>query len=164
MSPALKDKVAVITGGGRGLGKAFAVECASRGWNLTLTDHKFRSDDSVERATLEEIEMQYMYNDGDTYLIGQVASAFPHVILHGALAQLELGGLKVAANHYPEIGRGLARSGDYGLVCYGHDHAPLEERVGECLLLNPGELMGMKGRSTMAEVDTDGRKVRWIDL
>ena len=103
-------------------------------------------------------------NDGDTYLIGQVASAFPHVILHGALAQLELGGLKVAANHYPEIGRGLARSGDYGLVCYGHDHAPLEERLGECLLLNPGELMGMNGRSTVAIVETDDRTVGWIDL
>jgi elongation factor P len=35
--------------------------------NLSLTDHKFRSDDSVERATLDEVEMQYMYNDGDSY-------------------------------------------------------------------------------------------------
>jgi uncharacterized protein len=103
-------------------------------------------------------------NDGDTYLIGQVASAFPHVILHGALALFEAGGLKVAANHYPEIARGLAKSGDYGLVCYGHDHAPLEERVGECLLLNPGELMGMKGRSTVAMVETESRTVGWIDL
>ena len=27
-----------ITGAGGGLGKAFAVECASRGWDLFLTD------------------------------------------------------------------------------------------------------------------------------
>jgi predicted phosphodiesterase len=84
--------------------------------------------------------------------------------LHGALAEVEAGGLKVAANHYPEIARGLAKSGDYGLVCYGHDHNLHEERMGECLLLNPGELMGMKGRSTLAMVDTADRKVAWIDL
>ncbi len=103
-------------------------------------------------------------NDGDTYLLGQVASAFPHVDLHGALAQIEVGGLEVAVNHYPEIARGLAKSGDYGIVCYGHDHNLHEERVGECLLLNPGELMGMKGRSTVALVETSDRSVAWIDL
>ena len=33
----------------------------------TLTDHKFRSEDSIERARLDESEMQYMYRDGDTF-------------------------------------------------------------------------------------------------
>jgi elongation factor P len=33
----------------------------------TLADHKFRAEDDVERATLDEREMQYLYNDGDTY-------------------------------------------------------------------------------------------------
>lgn len=31
------------------------------------TEHRFRSTDSVERALLEEHEMTYLYNDGDTY-------------------------------------------------------------------------------------------------
>jgi elongation factor P len=33
----------------------------------TLSDTKFRSEDDVERATLDEREMQYMYHDGDSY-------------------------------------------------------------------------------------------------
>jgi elongation factor P len=33
----------------------------------TLTDHKFRSEDDVERATLDERQMQYMYKDGDSF-------------------------------------------------------------------------------------------------
>ena len=33
----------------------------------TLTDHKFRSEDDVERETLDEREMQYMYKDGDSF-------------------------------------------------------------------------------------------------
>ncbi len=33
----------------------------------TLSDHKFRSEDDVERATLDEREMQYLYKDGDSF-------------------------------------------------------------------------------------------------
>src|SRR3954464_14841553 len=33
----------------------------------SLGDHKFRSEDDVERAVLDEREMQYMYKDGDSY-------------------------------------------------------------------------------------------------
>ncbi len=35
--------------------------------NGTLADQKLRSEDTVERATLEEKEMQYLYQDGDDY-------------------------------------------------------------------------------------------------
>ena len=35
--------------------------------NGTLADQKLRSEDSVERATLDEREMQYLYQDGDSY-------------------------------------------------------------------------------------------------
>jgi elongation factor P len=33
----------------------------------TLSDQKLRSEDTVERATLEETEMQYLYQDGDSF-------------------------------------------------------------------------------------------------
>jgi elongation factor P len=33
----------------------------------TLSDQKLRSEDSVERATLDERAMQYLYRDGDSY-------------------------------------------------------------------------------------------------
>jgi len=32
-----------------------------------LADHKFRAEEDVERATLDEREMQYLYSDGDHY-------------------------------------------------------------------------------------------------
>jgi elongation factor P len=35
--------------------------------NGALADQKLRSEDMVERATLEEREMQYLYKDGDAY-------------------------------------------------------------------------------------------------
>jgi len=33
----------------------------------TLADQKFRAEEDVERATLDEREMQYLYNDGDNF-------------------------------------------------------------------------------------------------
>ncbi|MCC7417043.1 MAG: elongation factor P [Acidobacteria bacterium] len=33
----------------------------------TLADEKFRAEEDIERAHLDEREMQYMYNDGDHY-------------------------------------------------------------------------------------------------
>jgi elongation factor P len=35
--------------------------------NGTLSDQKLRSEDSVERATLDERQMQYLYQDGTAY-------------------------------------------------------------------------------------------------
>jgi elongation factor P len=32
-----------------------------------LADHKFRAEEDVERAVLDEREMQYLYNDGDLF-------------------------------------------------------------------------------------------------
>ncbi len=117
----------------------------------------------AELAGERPVHIVWGNNDGDTFLIARVASGFPSVKLHGQLAELELGGMRVAANHYPEIARGLALSGLYDLVCYGHDHQRFEGRVGECLLLNPGELMGMKGVSSLAVLDTSSRRVEWVE-
>ena len=33
----------------------------------TLADEKFRAEEDIERATLDEREMQYLYNDGDNF-------------------------------------------------------------------------------------------------
>ena len=33
----------------------------------TMFEHRFSSEDKVERASLEEIEMEYMYDDGEFY-------------------------------------------------------------------------------------------------
>jgi elongation factor P len=42
--------------------------------NGTLSDQKLRSEDSVERATLDERQMQYLYQDGDDYYFMDTAT------------------------------------------------------------------------------------------
>ena len=42
--------------------------------NGTLSDQKLRSEDSVERATVDEREMQYLYQDGADYCFMDTSS------------------------------------------------------------------------------------------
>src|SRR2546422_8551542 len=42
--------------------------------SLALADHKFRAEEDVERASLDEREMQYMYSDGDSYYFMDTAT------------------------------------------------------------------------------------------
>src|SRR6266576_2407395 len=40
----------------------------------SLADHKFRAEEDVERAVLDEREMQYLYNDGDQFYFMDTSS------------------------------------------------------------------------------------------
>lgn len=117
-------------------------------------------------AALPQIPIHIVWgnNDGDHQLIGRVAQQHPAIQLHGLVGRLELGGWRVAVVHYPDLARDMALSGQYDLVCYGHDHTAHQEKVGACRLLNPGELMGMNGRSSYAWVDTQNDEIVIVDL
>lgn len=93
-------------------------------------------------------------NDGDPRLLLQNAQAAGNVTLHGQYAELALEGRRVAVNHYPEIARRLAESGQFDLVCYGHNHLAKIEPVAATLLANPGEVMGRFGAPTFGLYDT----------
>jgi putative phosphoesterase len=98
-------------------------------------------------------------NDGDQRLLVQMAEKAGNIELHGQFADLDLGGLRIAVTHYPDIAQGLAAGDAFDVVCYGHDHTLREEQIGKTLLLNPGEIMGRFGHSTYMLLDTDARKV-----
>jgi putative phosphoesterase len=93
-------------------------------------------------------------NDGDGRLLQVIAAKHPQIRLHGIYTELEFDGRQIAMIHYPEPARRIAQSGQFDLVCYGHDHTKLLEQVGRGWLLNPGELLGMKGKVSWAIYDT----------
>ena len=67
-----------------------------------MSDHKFRSEDDVERATLDEREMQFMYSDGDafhfmdtatfeqTHIVADVLGDVVSYLLPNAVIRVEL--------------------------------------------------------------------------
>ncbi|MDP6016941.1 MAG: metallophosphoesterase family protein, partial [Candidatus Latescibacteria bacterium] len=62
----------------------------------------------AEATAAKPLHVVWGNNDGDRHMLTQVAARFDHVVLHGELASVELGGLRTAVNHYPDIASGLA--------------------------------------------------------
>jgi putative phosphoesterase len=103
--------------------------------------------------------------DGDRFAIANVAaSAGGALRLHGEWAELDLGGRRVAMTHYPLYARALARTGDYAAVFSGHTHERHEERFGDTLWANPGEVLGWKGAPSVAWWDAEANAVEFVDL
>jgi putative phosphoesterase len=103
-------------------------------------------------------------NDGDRLLIVRVADKAGNITLHGDFAELNLGGRAIALTHYPHIGKALASSGLYDLVCYAHNHKRDATWMGKTLLLNPGEVMGRFGVRSLAIYDTERGEAEIVEV
>lgn len=69
--------------------------------------------------------------------------------------ELEFNSKKIIFTHFPSIAKKLAQSQNYDLVFYGHTHRPWEEKIGNCKMINPGELAGQFYKPTFAIFDTN---------
>ncbi|OQX05857.1 MAG: YfcE family phosphodiesterase [Desulfobulbaceae bacterium A2] len=104
-------------------------------------------------------------NVGDQHLISsRCARPGATVTFHGQLATLIVDGLRIACTHHPRLARGLAASGGYDLVCCGHSHRHGVEQYGDCLLVNPGELLGKDEEPGCDLIQLPERKVRHLVL
>jgi putative phosphoesterase len=125
-----------------------------------------------------QIHVVFGNNDADLFRITQKAyvanqNRVPEdqIQLHGEFFEGELGGKRIALIHFEQIGKALARSGQYDLVCYGHTHLYSLERdpaTGAIRGVNPGEIFGLlraDSESTFVSYDTESGVVRkhWID-
>ena len=93
-------------------------------------------------------------NDGDAFLMLAVAQQAGHVRFYKPVANLELGGKRIAVAHYPEVGEALALSGKFDAVFSGHDHVAHVKTLGTTLWGNPGEVMGRFGKASFGLYDT----------
>jgi len=96
----------------------------------------------LARGFLAPIHIVFGNNDGDRFRIGANAAQYPHIKIHGEMMRGEFAGRRIAANHYDNIARAIAASGEYDVVCYGHNHIYDVSRAGRTLAINPGAVMG----------------------
>ncbi len=112
-----------------------------------------------------EVHCVFGNGDGDRFAMFKAASTqYLNLKLHGEYAELEFEGVKIAATHYPFYAKALAQTGDYDAVFCGHTHKVHQEQIGDCLWLNPGEILGWKGRATCAIYDTATNSATIITL
>lgn len=108
------------------------------------------------KDVLTQIHCVFGNGDADRLAIERLSkSASPNLVIHGEHAEIEVDGKKIALTHYPLYGQALARTGDYQAVFSGHTHEMHQERFGDTLWLNPGEVMGFKGAPTAAIYDLE---------
>lgn len=84
-------------------------------------------------------------NDADLFRITKKSDE--RVQVHGEFLEITLDNKRIAMNHFDNIARPIALSGDYDLVCYGHNHRFHIARLGRTLVINPGPVMGAAGFS-----------------
>jgi len=110
-------------------------------------------------------------NDGDPLALHRTASASDVELQHWP-HELELGGRRLLLIHgfgsaetLIRVVEALAGSGRWDAVLYGHTHRLDIRRVGEALVLNPGEIYGgLTGRSTFALLETDRMEAEVVEV
>jgi putative phosphoesterase len=119
----------------------------------------------VMGAYAGEVHCVFGNGDGDRFTIHKIASTqFKNLHLHGEHAALEFEGVQIAVTHYPFYAQALARTGDFNAVFSGHTHIQSEEWYGDCLWLNPGEVLGWKGSPTCAIYDTTTQRAEVVKI
>jgi putative phosphoesterase len=104
-------------------------------------------------------------NDGDRFRLAAVAQGFSHFQLYGEYVELELGGKVFSVNHFDNLGRAIAKGGQYDVVCFGHNHQCEITSAGRTLTINPGEIFGgLTGHSTFVLYDTITGKAERVQL
>ena len=117
--------------------------------------------DVVAPSTLEvvkpydiPIHVIHGNNVGDSYMMGRIASkAANRTTYYGQDAGIELGKCRIFLVHYPHYAEAMATTGDWDLVCCGHDHKvdvrSIDNIAGKSTwLVNPGTVGGIKAPAT----------------
>jgi len=95
-------------------------------------------------------------NAGDLFHLYRFAQERPDSIrYYGQDATLELGGRRIFLVHYPHYAKAMALTGDYDLVCNGHEHRAAIERIrniqgSHTLRIDPGTVAGVSAPATYA--------------
>jgi len=80
------------------------------------------------------------------------------------LGEIELAGKKIAFTHFPDFAELMAASGKYDYVFYGHTHIKVDKKIGNTLLINPGELTNLRTKGSFVILDLESGKYEFIDL
>jgi putative phosphoesterase len=114
-------------------------------------------------------------NAGDLFHLSRIAhESQGQIHYHGQDATLMLAGRRIFMVHYPHYAKAMAATGDYDLVCNGHEHKARIEQIpnvkgGTTLRLDPGTVAGIGASPTyilgdLASMQFEIRDIPRLDL
>ena len=93
-------------------------------------------------------------NAGDIFYLSRFAQEHAgRVLYYGHDATFALAERRIFIVHYPHYAKAMALTGDYDLVCNGHEHRAAVERItnikgGTTLRIDPGTVAGVSAPAT----------------
>ena len=162
-------RVAILSDTHDQIGNARAAVKYCNAYSVSLIIH---CGDLISPFMLDElakfagaVHLVYGNNIGDQHLISQGCGLrYPSISHHGMLGVLEAGGLRFAFTHYPQMAKGLACQGLFDVVCCGHNHRYQVEKIGDCLLVNPGELLGKDEQPGFCILQCESRELERVEV
>lgn len=104
-------------------------------------------------------------NDGDKHLLTRFAIESNGLItLNSIIGELDADGFKIGFTHEWPVAQGLASTGKYKLVCFGHSHQYALKYIGATILLNPGDIMGKDDDPGFCIIDTITQDTQRISI
>jgi putative phosphoesterase len=100
-------------------------------------------------------------NTGDLYMMARIANKPGSLVtFYGQDAGIQLAGRRIFIVHYPHYARAMATTGDWDLVCCGHDHEAKIETVSNMdgdttHVVNPGTVGGVAAPATYVMGDLE---------
>ena len=101
-----------------------------------------------------QIHLIHGNNTGDLFHLSRFAQEYGHhVQYYGQDASLDLAQRRIFMVHYPHYAKAMALTGQYDLVCNGHEHRAVIERIRnikgkETLRIDPGTVAGVSASPT----------------
>lgn len=139
--------------------------CATQKINTIICCGDLASDETLEFLNDNfsgEIYYTFGNMDNDQLRNYEHIEKYKETILHKNFGEIEIENKKIAFVHYPHIAKKLCETGKYNFVFYGHTHKPWEEMIGNCKILNPGNVAGEIYPPTFAVWNTEKDEFRLI--
>jgi len=78
--------------------------------------------------------------------------------------KIHLNGTQYILMHEPRLLEEMIKSGEPDFIFFGHTHEPCFRREGKTVIINPGEIAGIKNSPTFFVLNIHSKKFEKIDL
>jgi len=109
-------------------------------------------------------------NTGDLFVLSRMSHRpGSQVHYYGQDAGIDLAGRRIFLVHYPHYARAMATTGDWDLVCCGHDHVARVESIanikgGTTIMVNPGTAGGVGAPATYVMGDLEAMEFEIVEF
>ncbi len=88
-------------------------------------------------------------NKGDIVLLMNIIKDNSLIHFYGDRGEVLLNEKEICLVHYPDEALAFASTGKYDYVFFGHTHLFETKKIGNTLLINPGEVLGKKQKPSL---------------